>query len=110
VEPIFFKNAGELREWFAGHHATTPELILGIYKKGAGIPSVTLTEAIDEALCVGWIDSVERRLDDVSYALRFTPRKARSNWSDRNIRRAEELIARGRMLPAGLAAFERRRK
>lgn len=110
MEPIFFKDAAALREWFAEHHATAPELLLGIYKKHSGMPSVSLTEAIDEALCVGWIDSIERRLDDVSYALRFTPRKARSNWSERNIKRAQDLIGRGRMLPAGLAAFERRRK
>jgi uncharacterized protein YdeI (YjbR/CyaY-like superfamily) len=108
MEPLFFATPNELRAWFDAHHETADELVLGFYKVGSGRPSVTWPEAVDEALCVGWIDGVRRRLDDVSYTNRFTPRRPRSNWSAINIKRVGELIAEGRMRPAGLAAFEAR--
>src|SRR5581483_5049702 len=77
-------------------------------KKGRGQPNITWPEALDEALCFGWIDSVRKGLDDQSYTNRFTPRKTRSPWSERNARRVEELSRLGRMHPAGLRAFARR--
>jgi uncharacterized protein YdeI (YjbR/CyaY-like superfamily) len=108
LEPVFFQTRAELRTWFAENHLAATELLLGLYKRDSGRPSVTMQEAVEEALCVGWIDSVERGIDAVSYSLRFTPRKPRSKWSAVNIRRVENLIAQGLMLPAGLAAYERR--
>ncbi|WP_217913205.1 YdeI/OmpD-associated family protein [Miltoncostaea marina] len=108
VEPIFFRTAAELRDWFDEHHATAGELWLGIWKRGAGETGVTWREAVDEALCVGWIDSVVRRIDDRRHMQRFTPRRPRSRWSDVNVARVEELIRAGRMRPAGLAAFAAR--
>jgi uncharacterized protein YdeI (YjbR/CyaY-like superfamily) len=84
------------------------ELLVGFRKKGSGRPSLTWPESVDEALCYGWIDGVRRGLGEDAYAIRFTPRKPRSKWSAVNLRRAEELIAEGRMRPAGLAAYERR--
>jgi uncharacterized protein YdeI (YjbR/CyaY-like superfamily) len=83
-------------------------LRVGFYKKGSGKPSITWPEAVDEALCYGWIDGVRRGIDDVSYAIRFTPRKSRSTWSAVNIKRVEELARLGHMRPAGLAAFAER--
>ena len=110
MDPVFFATPDELRAWFAEHHSEAAELWVGIHKKGSGLPSVTLAQAQDEALCVGWIDSVSKGINATSYALRFTPRSARSNWSATNIKRFEELTAQDRMLPAGLAAFARRKE
>jgi uncharacterized protein YdeI (YjbR/CyaY-like superfamily) len=108
VEPTFFAAPEEFRAWLEEHHATEPELLVGFYKKGSGRPSITWPESVDEALCFGWIDGVRRSLGDEAYTIRFTPRRQRSVWSNVNIRRAGELIAEGRMRPAGLAAFEAR--
>lgn len=107
-EPIFFPDAAALREWLERNSATAPELLVGFHKVGTGNAGLRWADAVDEALCVGWIDGVRRRIDDDRYVIRFTPRKPRSTWSAVNIRRAGELIAAGRMRPAGLAAFEAR--
>lgn len=104
----FFETAGELRAWFDEHHDTVDELWIGFHRKASGLPSVTYEEAVEEALSVGWIDGVRYRLDDTSSAQRYTPRRKGSTWSAVNTRRATELIAAGRMRPAGLAAFEAR--
>ncbi len=109
MRPRFFAAPSEFRAWLEKHHATARELLVGFHKKGSGIPSITWPEAVDEALSFGWVDSVRRSIDDVSYANRFTPRTARSTWSARNIERANELTAQGRMHPAGRKAFEARR-
>jgi uncharacterized protein YdeI (YjbR/CyaY-like superfamily) len=106
--PIFFASAGELRRWFARHAKTEKELVVGYIRKGAGSPSVTWPESVDEALCVGWIDGVRRRIDERRYQIRFTPRKPRSHWSLINIRRVKALEAAGRMRAAGRAAFAAR--
>ena len=106
--PVFFATPTELRAWLEANHETEKELIVGFYKKGSGKPSITWPEAVDEALCYGWIDGVRRRIDDVSYAIRFTPRKPRSNWSAVNVDRVAELTRLGCMHPAGLAAFNGR--
>jgi uncharacterized protein YdeI (YjbR/CyaY-like superfamily) len=108
MSPRFFKTPAELRRWFRMNHATCAELWIGYYKKGSGRDGVSYKQAVDEALCFGWIDGLVRSVDEVSYTNRFTPRKARSPWSAINIARAQELIAERRMQPPGLAAFERR--
>ena len=107
-DAIFFESPEQLRDWFDANHETASELWLGYHKKASGLPSVTWQQAVDEALCVGWIDSVRYSLNDVDSAQRFTPRRKRSIWSAINTKRATELIAEGRMRPAGLAAFEAR--
>ena len=108
MSPIFFATPAEFRAWFEEYHERAQELLVGFYKKGSGRPSITWPEAVDEALCFGWIDGVRRSLDDASYVIRFTPRTPRSTWSAVNIKRVEELTAQGRMRPAGLAAFAKR--
>ena len=106
--PTFFARPAELRAWLERHHADRRELLVGFYKKGSGRPSITWPQSVDEALCFGWIDGVRRSLGEEAYTIRFTPRQARSTWSLVNVNRAGELIAEGRMTPAGLAAFEAR--
>jgi uncharacterized protein YdeI (YjbR/CyaY-like superfamily) len=108
MEPTFFATPADFRAWLERHHESHSELIVGFHKMGSGRPSITWPEAVDQALCFGWIDGVRRRIDDTSYSIRFTPRKARSTWSAVNIRRMNELVGEGLVAPAGLAAFERR--
>jgi uncharacterized protein YdeI (YjbR/CyaY-like superfamily) len=108
-DPIFFESAAAFRAWLEEHHATETEVWLGQWKKHTGKPTVTWAEAVDEALCFGWIDGLLRRIDDDSHMQRFTPRKPTSNWSALNIANVERLRAEGRMRPAGEAAFARRR-
>lgn len=107
-EPVFFATPEALRVWFQANHETEDELIVGFHRTGTGVPSITWPEAVDEALCVGWIDGVRRRLDERRYTVRFTPRRPGSNWSAVNVARVEALTAEGRMRPAGLRAFEAR--
>jgi uncharacterized protein YdeI (YjbR/CyaY-like superfamily) len=109
TRPRFFRDAGALRRWFATHHASESALLLGYWKVDSGKPSVSWPESVDEALCVGWIDGVRRRIDELSYTIRFTPRRPTSIWSSVNIARVEVLEAAGRMQPAGLTAFTSRR-
>jgi uncharacterized protein YdeI (YjbR/CyaY-like superfamily) len=104
----FFATPADLRSWFDDHHDDAEELWVGFHKKGSGMPSVTWPEAVDEALCVGWIDGVRMSVDPTSYAIRFTPRRARSIWSAVNTGRVAALEAEGRMRPAGRVAFEAR--
>jgi uncharacterized protein YdeI (YjbR/CyaY-like superfamily) len=106
--PTFFETAADFRDWLERHHASAVELIVGFGKVGSGKPSMTWPESVDEALCVGWIDGVRRRIDDESYQIRFTPRKPGSIWSLVNIQKVEKLLAQGRMRPAGLAAHAAR--
>jgi len=109
-EPTFFRTPAELRRWFARHHAKAGELWVGYWKVGSGEPSISWPESVDEALCVGWIDGVRKRLDDRRYVIRFTPRKATSVWSAVNIARMQALEAEGRITDAGRAAFAARRE
>jgi uncharacterized protein YdeI (YjbR/CyaY-like superfamily) len=104
----FFRAAGAFHAWLDDNHASESELVVGFYKKDSGKPSITYPEALDEALAYGWIDGIRRGVDAESYTIRFTPRKVRSIWSNVNIKRAGELQAAGRMMAAGLAAFEKR--
>jgi uncharacterized protein YdeI (YjbR/CyaY-like superfamily) len=107
-QATFFATPVELRAWLEANHAQASELWVGFHKKGSGLPSMTWPEAVDEALCFGWIDGVRKSIDETSYANRFTPRKSRSTWSAVNIKRVRELVAEGRMRPAGLRAFAAR--
>ncbi|MGH2404383.1 MAG: YdeI/OmpD-associated family protein, partial [bacterium] len=107
-KPSFFESPPEFREWLERNHDSAEEVVVGLHKKGSRKPSITLREAQDEALCFGWIDGVARSIDENSWAIRFTPRRPGSVWSAVNIKRAEALIAEGRMTPAGLAQFEKR--
>ena len=106
----YFKSQAELRKWFMKNHSKLTEQWVGIYKKGSGKPTVTYSEAVDEALCFGWIDGIAKGLDDKKYCQRFTPRKPKSIWSAINIKKIGELIKRGRMTPAGLKKFNERDK
>ena len=104
----FFKSASHFRAWLEANHAVALELWVGFYKKASGHPSITWPESVDEALCFGWIDGVRKSIDEVSYKIRFSPRKPRSIWSVVNIKRANELAAQGLMRPAGTKAFDQR--
>jgi len=104
----FFKTSGDFRKWLDKNHSGVKELWLAFYKKDSGRPSITYHEALDEALCYGWIDGVRKAVDDISYTVRFTPRKPVSIWSMVNIRRVGELTKLNRMMPPGLAAFQLR--
>lgn len=106
--PTFFKTPSDFRTWLQQHASRERELVVGFYKKDSGHPSISWPESVDEALCVGWIDGVRKGIDEISYQIRFTPRKASSIWSAVNIGRVEALIAEGRMTAAGLVAFEKR--
>lgn len=108
MPPRFFKSSRDWHSWLTRHHSRDAELWIGIYKKTSGEGGITYAQALDEALCFGWIDGVRKTLDDRSYVIRFTPRKPRSKWSAVNVRHVKRLIADGRMQPAGLEAFERR--
>lgn len=81
VEPIYFADAAALWRWFDAHAGTAAELVVGFMKKGCGGGSISWPEAVDEALCVGWIDGVRHRIDDARYKIRFTPRRPGSTWS-----------------------------
>ncbi len=104
----FFKTAAAFRTWLERNHRKKTELWLGFYKTSSGKPSVTYKEALDQALCFGWIDGVRKRVDDISYVQRFSPRQRRSYWSQINTKRMAELIAQGLVSPAGQAAFDAR--
>ena len=108
MKPTFFATPADLRRWFAKNAGSKTELLVGFHRKGSGKPSITWPESVDEALCVGWIDGVRRRIDETSYTIRFTPRRPGSMWSAINIAKVKELTAAGRMKPAGLAAFAAR--
>src|SRR5258708_32777923 len=108
MEQLYFRTSSEFRAWLVKHHATATELGVVLHRKTTGERSMTWSEAVDQALCFGWIDSVARRLDDTRRVQRFTPRKPKSNWSAVNIKKVAELIAQGLMTPAGLGPLARR--
>jgi uncharacterized protein YdeI (YjbR/CyaY-like superfamily) len=109
-DATFFTTPAELRAWLEEHHETASELWLGYYKKAAGRPTLTWAEAVEEALCFGWIDGKVQTIDEHRYRQRFSPRRKGSNWSAVNIAKIAELRAQGRMTPAGEAAFAARRE
>lgn len=103
---LYVPTSADFRRWLEANHSECDELWVGFYKRGSGKPSISYPEAVEEALCFGWIDGVRKSVSDHAYTIRFTPRKARSQWSAVNIERVQELSAEGRMEPMGLKAFE----
>ena len=106
----YFKTPAELRKWLKANHLKAPELWVGFYRKGSEHASISWPESVDEALCVGWIDGIRKSIDADRYTIRFSPRKRTSIWSAVNIRRMNELLADGRVLPPGKEAFAARRE
>jgi uncharacterized protein YdeI (YjbR/CyaY-like superfamily) len=109
-EAVWFKDPAAFRRWLQKNHASSTELWMRLNKKHVTPRGITWEEAVEEALCYGWIDSKSQRIDDESRRQRWTPRKPGSNWSKVNIDLVAKLVAEGRMQPAGLAAFEKRRE
>jgi uncharacterized protein YdeI (YjbR/CyaY-like superfamily) len=108
MKPVLFPTPAQFRAWLECHHARATELWIGFYKKKSGKVAMTYEQAVDEALCFGWIDGIIRRIDDESYMHRFSPRKPKSIWSNVNVGHVARLTAAGRMHAAGLAAFAAR--
>jgi uncharacterized protein YdeI (YjbR/CyaY-like superfamily) len=106
LDELLVADAEELREWLRLHHTTSPGVWLVLTRKGGTLTTVTWQQAVDEALCVGWIDGQARKRDDETSSIRYTPRGPRSMWSRRNVANVARLEAAGRMLPAGRAAVE----
>jgi uncharacterized protein YdeI (YjbR/CyaY-like superfamily) len=107
-DPIFFETPAELRDWLDEHHLTADDVIVGAWKKATGKPSLTWPEIVEEALCVGWIDSIRRTVPGDGWTIRLTPRRKRSIWSAVNVAKVQQLREAGRMRPAGEAAFAAR--
>lgn len=107
MTPRFFRTPEDFRAWLDKNHAKADELLVGFWKKNSGKPSMTYHEALDEALCYGWIDGVRRGAPD-HHTIRFTPRKAKSKWSAINVNHVKRLIGAKRMKSAGLTAYEAR--
>ena len=105
---IYFASPTEFRAWLAKHHVIRDAQVVGFRTRACGEPTMTWPESVEEALCFGWIDGKRQHVDATRYTIRFTPRRSTANWSAINIAKAKELIASGRMQPAGLAAFEAR--
>lgn len=106
--PKFFKTQSDFRKWLEKNHDKKDELWLGFYKVDSGKKGITPKEALDEALCFGWIDGIRKAIDEKSYKNRYTPRRKGSVWSDINTKRVKELKRKGVMHKAGMAAFEKR--
>jgi uncharacterized protein YdeI (YjbR/CyaY-like superfamily) len=107
--PHFFASRTDWRSWLEANHDAATEVIVGFHRIGSGVASITWPEAVDQALCFGWIDSIRRRIDETTYSNRFTPRRPGSTWSAVNVARVAELTAQGLMREAGLRAFAERR-
>jgi uncharacterized protein YdeI (YjbR/CyaY-like superfamily) len=110
MNPTFFAKQSDFRKWLEKNHEKETELLVGFYKVDSGKPSMTWTQSVDEALCFGWIDGVRKSIDNHSYQIRFTRRKATSIWSAVNIQKIEALTEQGLMHPAGLASFQKRQE
>ena len=106
--PVTFDSPARFRRWLERNHAIATEIVLALAKKGSGLTSLTHRQALDEALCYGWIDGVIHRIDDRTFSVRFSPRRADSYWSDVNLRRYDQLVSEGRIAPPGRACYERR--
>lgn len=104
-ETIYVTNRDDFRKWLIENHQSRKEIWLVRYKKATKKPSIDYMEAVEEAICFGWIDSMEKGMDAERYATRFSPRKPKSNWTNTNKDRARKMIAEGRMSPAGKATL-----
>ena len=107
-EPIFFSSPREFYDWLEEHHDSESEVYVGFYKTHTGKRAMSWSEAVDQALCFGWIDGRANSIDEDSYMQRFTPRKPGSNWSKINVEKVAKLQEAGLMRPAGMRAFESR--
>jgi uncharacterized protein YdeI (YjbR/CyaY-like superfamily) len=108
LKPKFFRTPADFHRWLEKNHTTAAELWVGFHKKDSGKASITWPESVDEALCFGWIDGIRKRVDEISYQIRFSPRRHGSIWSAINIKRAKELAKQRRIRRAGLKAFAAR--
>lgn len=108
MKPVRFRSPGAFREWLAANHDRAAELRVAFHTMASGRGGMTYPEALDEALCHGWIDGLRRSMGDEGYEIRFTPRRSGSIWSLVNVRHAHRLVREGRMAPAGLRVFEAR--
>src|SRR3954469_2220181 len=109
-EILFFPDPAAWRKWLARHHQQRPYLWVGFHKRATGRPSITWPQAVDQALCFGWIDGVRKSIDEGRYKIRFTPRRPTSLWSKINVARVAALTREGLMHPAGLAVFSKRER
>jgi uncharacterized protein YdeI (YjbR/CyaY-like superfamily) len=100
-ETLYVTNRDDFRKWLIQYHQTKKEIWLIQYKKATKKPSISYVEAVEEAICFGWIDGFEKGMDAERYATRFSPRRSKSNWTNTNKDRARRMIAEGRMTPAG---------
>jgi len=108
TDATFFETPADFRHWLEAHHQEATELWVGFYKTGSGKPSITWPQSVDQALCFGWIDGIRKSIDEVSYQIRFTPRKPGSIWSAVNLKKVEELSQRGLIQQAGLEVYGKR--
>jgi uncharacterized protein YdeI (YjbR/CyaY-like superfamily) len=104
---LYVATRSEWRKWLQKHHATETEIWLIYYKKHTGVPRISYNDAVEEALCFGWIDSLVKRVDSETYAQKFTPRKPKSKWSELNKRRVKKMIRDGLMTAAGLSKIDK---
>lgn len=109
MNPLYFQNQSEFREWLEKNHSKESEIIVGYYKVGTGRPSMTWSQSVDQAICFGWIDGIRRSVDKERYSIRFTPRRLTSKWSNVNIKKVEELISKGLMKKPGLDIYNNRK-
>jgi uncharacterized protein YdeI (YjbR/CyaY-like superfamily) len=110
MKQLYFKTSVEWKEWLKGNHDRETEVWLVFYKKYSSKPTIEYESAVQEALCVGWIDSIIKRLDETKYVRKFTPRKEDSKWSEINKKRAKSLISKQRMTDIGLAKIEQAKR
>ena len=108
MKPTYFPSAADFRAWLTANHVQLTELFVGFHKKDSGKPSITYPEALDQALCFGWIDGVRKSVNATSYMVRFTPRKPKTYWSKVNTNRANQLVKLGLMQPPGAKVFQAR--
>ncbi len=102
-EKVGVRSKEVWRSWLLDHHRDKHEIWVVCYKKGSGYPSVSYEGLVEEAVCFGWVDGMKSSIGEISYGLRFTPRKKKSNWSDSNIARLTKLIGEDKVMPDGLA-------
>lgn len=110
MDPVYFKNQNEFRNWLENNHDRAVEIIVGYYKVGTSKHNMTWSQSVDQALCFGWIDGIRRSIDNEKYCIRFTPRKPISIWSKVNIKKVGDLKKKGLMTKPGLEIFNNRQK
>lgn len=109
VDTLFFADADSFSDWLGAHHRHATEIWILFHKKESGRPTQTWSEAVDVALCFGWIDGLRKGVDHESYKVRFTPRKTNSIWSSVNVKKVEALLLAGKMRPEGIELYESRK-